>query len=106
DKTLSDIFGSASIEYNKYEDIRNLDSLGYSTWEEYSIAEVQRNVGENVSRAIAVLKQIAEGFREDIEDFAPVATSLAKPSQSVERKVFVVHGHDEGAKEGVARFLE
>lgn len=37
---------------------------------------------------------------------ATVASTISPKSSPLKRKIFVVHGHDEGARETVARFLE
>ena len=39
-------------------------------------------------------------------DAAPLATVPGAESKQLSRKVFVVHGHDEAAREKIARFLE
>lgn len=56
--------------------------------------------------------QVLVPFARDYIDFAKQrtgvveATSLPQKTEPAARKVFVVHGHDEGAREAVARFLE
>lgn len=56
--------------------------------------------------------QILVPFARDYIDFAKQrtgvveATSRPEQTEPAARKVFVVHGHDEGARESVARFLE
>ena len=54
----------------------------------------------------SVDKQIItlESILERLEFYEPTASS--SPEAKDPSKVFVVHGHDEGAREGVARFLE
>lgn len=56
--------------------------------------------------------QVVVPFARDFIDFVKEETGSGEPAQlpvrdvSASRKVFVVHGHDEAAKESVARFLE
>jgi predicted nucleotide-binding protein len=61
--------------------------------------------------AISLLRQAVRGLEEDIGDrgdlaAAPIDTAPAIIHPVSNRKVFVVHGRDEGPREAVARFLE
>jgi predicted nucleotide-binding protein len=68
-------------------------------------------VSKNIQNSIALLTQAQRSLKEDLEDLSHShpqtrsdsnQESLSAPS----RRVFVVHGHDEAAREMVARFLE
>lgn len=70
----------------------------------------QRYARESIDRSIALLKEAQRTLREDLVDAEHAAESKfdANPSENntaLSRRVFVVHGHDEGARETVARFL-
>nr|WP_319514368.1 nucleotide-binding protein [uncultured Cohaesibacter sp.] len=58
-----------------------------------------------------MVAQVFVPFGRDFIDYVKDATGLTEPTQlperkiSAARKVFVVHGHDEAAKEKMARFL-
>jgi predicted nucleotide-binding protein len=61
--------------------------------------------------AIALLRQAVRGLKEEIGDrrdlsAAPIDIAPAIISPAHNRKVFVVHGREEGPREAVARFLE
>ena len=60
--------------------------------------------------AIALLRQAVRGLEEEIGDrgdlAAPIDIALTIISPAHNRKVFVVHGREEGPREAVARFLE
>jgi predicted nucleotide-binding protein len=61
---------------------------------------------ETVNNQIAKLESIVERldlFRETVPAVATPGEAVGLEDRS---KIFVVHGHDEGAREGVARFLE
>lgn len=55
----------------------------------------------------SIIGQMIVPFARDYKDYvmagASVETKLVLP---LSNRIFVVHGHDEGAREGVARFLE
>jgi hypothetical protein len=105
DRTLVDVFGYDTIEYQRYQNIQGLDTAGFIIGYETPLCEVLESLEQNKAEAVAVLNGIIAGFKEDIEEFAPINTpGLATPSAGF-RKVFVVHGHDSGARDAVARFL-
>jgi Predicted nucleotide-binding protein containing TIR-like domain len=61
--------------------------------------------------AIALLRQAVRGLEEEIGDrgdlaAAPIDIAPTIISSAHNRKVFVVHGREEGPREAVARFLE
>lgn len=71
--------------------------------------EYQEGVRKNIERSIALLQEAQRVLREDLADAeheAEPATAHAEQPAVLSRRVFVVHGHDEGARETVARFLE
>ncbi|MFW0755900.1 TIR domain-containing protein [Pseudomonas sp. H11T01] len=70
----------------------------------------QRYARESIDRSIALLKEAQRTLREDLVDAEHIAKSeldanLSENNTAFSRRVFVVHGHDEGARETVARFL-
>jgi predicted nucleotide-binding protein len=71
-------------------------------------ADARRYVEKGKSEALALLRQAAKTIEEEIEFGAPSSPtaieSNAPPQFS--RKVFIVHGRDDGPREAVARFLE
>lgn len=81
--------------------------------------EVAEYLREGKEQALALLRQAARGLKEAVDDAddAPQfsAASALGASESVlfqpapaerVRKVFIVHGREEGTREAVARFLE
>jgi predicted nucleotide-binding protein len=65
-------------------------------------------VSEGKACALTLLREAVRGLEEEIEFATPDIDSavVLTPNQQPSRKVFIVHGHDEGARETVARFLE
>lgn len=65
-------------------------------------------IGRKIKSSIALLQQAQRSLNEDLADLTHLSLpETAAPAPGpLSRKVFVVHGHDEGARESVARFLE
>lgn len=67
------------------------------------------NLTANLQNMVA---QMIVPFARDYIDYVKTVTGTTEPTMLPERsgpaarKVFIVHGHDEGARESVARFLE
>lgn len=108
--TLNRSFGECTSAYDLYSRAADLQhysmmvSRGFS--EEYA-TPTQRNI----NNAVALLKQAKRALEEDLADQAQAAQAESpgvadNPQPTLSRKVFIVHGHDEGAREMVARFLE
>ena len=120
DETLGAVFGSGSVEYNRYATAASLDHGGVSMvidmygrgGEPDDSREAQKFVAEGKEDALALLRQAVRGLEEALESEGEHALQPARvqqpprQAQSDSRKVFVVHGHDEGAREAVARFIE
>jgi predicted nucleotide-binding protein len=120
--TLSSIFGHNTIEYVRYINAARLDNGPVtmrvsSSWIEarggghgrYDDAhEALQYVTEGRDRSIQILNQAISWLRDEI--IAHKATSSVPLSEGtapkISRKVFIVHGHDEGAREAVARFFD
>ena len=109
DETLVEVFGPDTLEYKRY----RVDEFWYSvpisvgriTPADESIAGYQTAIADAAEK----LRNAVEMLREKLDDPAQAPGGPAVPA--MERapdsgKVFVVHGHDEAAKQLVARFLE
>lgn len=107
--TLIRCFGEDTSAYRSYMGAEHLTYypmfIGGDTRVDY-YTPTQRNV----SNSIALLEQAQRSLNEDLTDLAPsneaVVETVADDRQALSRRVFVVHGHDEGAREAIARFLE
>jgi predicted nucleotide-binding protein len=73
--------------------------------------EAQQYVTEGKERSIQLLRQAIRGLQEEIaargegSDGVAMVGAEAAPALDLS-KVFVVHGHDEGTREAVARFIQ
>lgn len=108
DGTLQEILGHGTVEYNEYS-IDSLDTLPLIMGGGPDpLPKVHQGYREGIERALIKLKTLKEIFEERIAD-APfaVGAGLARPERKPgnSRRVFVVHGRDDGIKETVARYL-
>ncbi|MBC2382236.1 nucleotide-binding protein [Pseudomonas sp. WS 5106] len=64
---------------------------------------------KNIKRAIELLRQGQKTLAEDLADYEhehETKPEVGEVMEGLSRRVFVVHGHDDGSREMVARFLE
>jgi predicted nucleotide-binding protein len=63
---------------------------------------------KNKRDAVALLNEAIRSLEDDLAEIGTpsASSSAAATPQALSRNVFVVHGHDEGARESVARYLE
>jgi len=108
DEALVRTFGSDTLDYHRYSDAATFDNGPHNYAYEVPVHEVQNSLARSRGRSIALLEQAIASLTEQISEVseavpAPARTSTAPVDLS---KVFVVHGHDEGMREAVARFLQ
>lgn len=103
-ETIREVFGSRSPEFHDHEHHRIWHG-GYN----YLDSEGQRQTKftAGIPQTVTMLEGLISRLEEKREDAAP---GDASPIPGIAplagtRRVFVVHGHDEAAKEAVARFL-
>lgn len=106
--TLNRCFGERPTAYMLYERAASLHYFSGVT--RRNLVDYNTPTRRKFGDAIALLKQAKLALEEDLADSelhlaeAPLASSKPVIAE-LSRRVFVVHGHDEGARETVARFL-
>jgi predicted nucleotide-binding protein len=105
--TVREVFGPNSPEFHDHQ-YHHIWHGGYnSNDEEY---ECQEKFLAGVTQTTLMLQGLIarlEEKRKDIADVSVAIQSVTKPGTATNtRRVFVVHGRDEEAKQSVARFLE
>ncbi|MGR3814721.1 MAG: TIR domain-containing protein [Cognatishimia activa] len=108
DDALTRTFGSSTVEYYRYSSAANL-SWPLNVFEPTPLHQIISSLAQDKIEAIALLEMAIESLEEQIEEAGgSTAANIAPSRASVEgtRKIFVVHGHDVGAREALARFLE
>jgi predicted nucleotide-binding protein len=113
EETLERVFGSGSAEFSRYSGAAKLHeqwgvAMRYSGKGPPPALELQEEFAPLKAHSIALLNQAVSGLEEEIaeRESSTSKPAVVAPQRALERKVFVVHGHDEGAREAVARFLE
>ena len=107
DATLAEILGEGTAEFNRYR-IGSFDSLPISMGggNRYSPTEIQESYREGIQEAVINLESLRDLLRERVEEHAETGLDLeAEEERPIGNRVFIVHGHDEAAKEAVARFV-
>jgi predicted nucleotide-binding protein len=122
ESALSAAFGHNTPAYMQYWDATQLDkgprsmriepmwgggSAGH--YDAQDTHDARRYLAEGKPRSIGLLQEAIRALEYEIADCEPAkaaATSQSVASQRDLSKVFIVHGHDEAARETVARFIE
>jgi predicted nucleotide-binding protein len=108
DEALSRTFGSGTPDYRRYSDASYFDNGPHNYAFPVPITSVQQSLARSQARSIALLTQAITVLKERLDELPenlPSERPVANAPTS-ERKVFIVHGQDEGPREAVARFLE
>lgn len=121
EEALVNVFGSGTVEYERYRRATVLDSgpvsmsfepdwisargHGYAGRGD-DLREAQQYMSEGKAMALALLRQAVRGLEEAITDQSAASLPPAEAKEKVRsRRIFLVHGHDDAARETVARFL-
>ena len=104
DEALSTTFGHNTIEYNRYRGASHLDNgpIFYNR----TYVDYKHYLTEGKKSSIILLKQAISFLEERLSEYPELQMSSMQKSPTISNKVFLVHGHDDGARETVARFLE
>ncbi len=122
---LAAAFGDATPSYNRYRRATSLDNgphyarvgnpFGRGSeidYDEQDARDARKYLAEGKEQAISLLKQAISALSYELADREQETATSFENHFSTEvvplssRKIFVVHGHDEGARETVARFIE
>ena len=104
DEALSRAFGHGTIEYDRYRKTLNwaedIPSIGETTLEQY-----RQDVVKGKQEVFVMLRRAVQTLTEELEELEPEMTWTRPSSNADNKKIFVVHGHDDAVRESVARFL-
>jgi len=109
--TLERCFGENTSVYYRFSSAAHLHfSPGIWTDNYPQRQHYVEGTQKNILQSISMLGEAQRTLREDLADHehadTPETSIVVNNAQrALQRKVFVVHGHDEGARETVARFL-
>lgn len=109
---LTSVFGHDTVEFRRYARSTKLDHgsvrIRLDGRSHDDCHEARQYVAEGKAAAVQILQSAIKWLNDEIEhaaEFAPIA----EPAHTValnSKKIFIVHGHDEGARQTVARFIE
>jgi predicted nucleotide-binding protein len=118
EETLAAVLGHNTVQYNRYKAAADLDNgpvimrPDFGGGGDYDDRhEAQQYVTEGKEASIQLLRQAIRGLQEEIADQGEApnaieAIAAAAGTALDVSKIFVVHGHDEGAREAIARFIQ
>jgi Predicted nucleotide-binding protein containing TIR-like domain len=109
DDALVRTFGVETIEYERYRHASDFDNGPHNYAFHVPINEVQKSLARSRASSIALLKQALENLNDRLAEAKVMAVEERDASAASvikSRKVFVVHGRQDGPREAVARFLE
>jgi predicted nucleotide-binding protein len=109
DETLVRTFGADSADFDRYRNASQFDNGPHNYAFAVPIADVHRSLARSKARNIALLEQAIDALKERFAEAGTSSNSdqqVAVDKTARSRKVFIVHGHDEGPRESVARFVE
>jgi predicted nucleotide-binding protein len=105
-ETIREVFGASSPEFHdhQYHDIWH---GGYNLMDDDHIR--QQKFAAGIGQTVTMLEGLIGRLEEKRQDLAGASQATPMRSRDVasdSRRIFLVHGHDEEAKQTVARFLE
>jgi len=105
--TLADIFGRNSPEF--YQHSGSLDTLPLIMGgPDHPIPIIRQSYAKGIQDTLIKLNSLKETLEEKLEDLSKLTAKSTSPISRPaprNRKVFIVHGHDDLLKESVARYL-
>ena len=108
DDALVRTFGANTLDYERYKFAKDFDRGPYNYVERVQPHEFQPSIARSKASSIALLGQAIKSLEEQLEEHSanpPANQKSPETPRLPSRKVFVVHGRDNDAKNEVARFL-
>ncbi|MBY5327646.1 TIR domain-containing protein [Rhizobium leguminosarum] len=105
---LGETFGEGTVEYNRFVGAMYFH-YPLNMFEPTPRGEIIKGLKSCRQASIDLLNSAISLLEERLEDESDVKHSAGSPqvaAAELSQRVFVVHGHDEGPREAVARFLQ
>ncbi|MPY71295.1 MAG: nucleotide-binding protein [Alphaproteobacteria bacterium] len=102
-------YPAGSTQYNQLTQAFMLDRAGYNIGNETSIHEVREGLKDGKRVALTSLKNAIDDLEDDLKHYEkglPGRSPTISSANKDNKKVFIVHGHDEAARHELARFIE
>lgn len=109
--TLERCFGENTSAFKRFQPAARLQFVPMGVSDTYPQRHhYQEGARDYIAQSIGLLESGQRALQQDLEDARHEAVSSSAPTvtdaAALSRRVFIVHGHDDGAREAVARFLE
>lgn len=108
DHALVATFGANTLDYRRYYPASQFDTGPLNMMYETPLHDVRAAVASSKAKSLALLNSAVKSLKEQLDEGITsddVREASTSPKQLM-RSVFIVHGHDDAARETVARFLE
>ncbi|MGN7770767.1 TIR domain-containing protein [Phyllobacterium sp. 22552] len=109
DEALIRTFGNESADYNRYRGASDF-SWPINMYEDTPLHAIRESLVRSKTQSLTLLQAAVEALQERIEEEGVSIDPNKAPSRPTfdtrNRRIFLVHGHDEGVRESVARLLE
>src|SRR4051812_20835895 len=101
DDALVRTFGADTLEYKRCKDASHFNNGQFNYIYEVPIQDVHQSLSRSKARNLALLRQAVGSLEEQLaeSDAVPAVTPPATPRYAHNRKIFIVHGRDEGPRE-------
>jgi hypothetical protein len=99
---LAELYGESSLIFREFDGIWFYPAVTYSGQPD---SDFVKAFNSGLNEATGFLESRINDLRERAEQESPRPAASSTASHSDSRRIFVVHGHDHGHKETVARFL-
>lgn len=108
DQALVATFGANTLDYLRYYPASRFDTGPLNMMYETPLHTVRAAIASSKAKSLALLNSAVKSLKEQLDEVGAsiVASEASQVPRQLMRSVFIVHGHDEGAREMVARFLE
>lgn len=111
EEALEKTFGSHSTQYDRYNYLAKISPQGMIMVSDFgprpSLADYVSDLKESRTAGLTILREVLRSLEEDLEEHGEIiSTADLVVRKSPSNKVFIVHGHDNEAKQTVARFIE
>ncbi|WIA55222.1 nucleotide-binding protein [Sphingobium sp. WTD-1] len=109
ERALAKTFGDNTSDFRRFSSAASLrwSPMVFTVGSRTPLSEYQDATARKAEAARALLGEAIRTLEEDISEQAQRGNAIELPSNTIpSNDVFVVHGHDETAKEQLARFLE
>jgi predicted nucleotide-binding protein len=106
EESLERTFGSDTSDFSRYRGAAHFDNGPFNMVYQTPIGAVRNSLARSKDRSVALLKQAISSLEERLHELPTADEQGAIPAlPGIPKTVFLVHGHDEGAREAVARFI-